>query len=92
MRKEIALALVVVALVGGFLLGRQFPAHHYQQFGTSRWAMDTATGRVCDPWGAPKPENLIDKGLAQDSNDPWKQESERLQGIQSANAHSPCSQ
>jgi hypothetical protein len=40
---------VAVALGIGFLAGRQFPAHHYQKFGESRFLLDTATGKVCDP-------------------------------------------
>ncbi|HKD83972.1 MAG TPA: hypothetical protein VKB58_04425 [Terriglobales bacterium] len=40
---------VAVALGVGFLSGRQFPAHHYQKFGESRFLLDTATGLVCDP-------------------------------------------
>jgi hypothetical protein len=47
MRKEIALALIVVALVGGFLLGRKFPAHHYVIRGFLLF--DEATGKVCNP-------------------------------------------
>jgi hypothetical protein len=44
---------VAVALGVGFLAGRQLPAHHYQRFGESRFLLDTATGKVCDPMKNP---------------------------------------
>jgi hypothetical protein len=83
MRKEIVLALVTIALAGGFLLGRQFPVHHYEPWREARWAYDTTTGKICDPWGTP---NLIDKALARDA---WDQEAAKLKD---ENTHPPCSQ
>jgi hypothetical protein len=46
MRKEITLALIALALAGGFLLGRQFPAHHYEHLGGAIF-LDNATGTIC---------------------------------------------
>jgi hypothetical protein len=37
----------------GLFTGRLFPAHHFERFGESRYLLDSATGRVCDP--LPKP-------------------------------------
>jgi hypothetical protein len=47
MRKDIVLALVVaiIALAGGFLSGRRFPAHHYEPWKNSNLFYDTSTGR-----------------------------------------------
>ena len=36
----------LVGMTGGFLVGRQFPAHHYQAF-NSVMVIDTSTGEVC---------------------------------------------
>ena len=48
MKKEIALTLIAVALAGGFLLGRQFPAHHYEHIGEyGPLFLDSATGKIC---------------------------------------------
>lgn len=49
MKTEVAAALIVLALAGGFLLGRKFPAHHYQPWKDSNFFYDTNTGAVCDP-------------------------------------------
>ena len=49
------IAAVIVSFGAGLLLGRQFPAHHYEKFGVSRMLLDTTTGMVCDP--LPKPLN-----------------------------------
>ncbi len=94
MKTEIALVLVAFALTGGFLLGRQFPAHHYEPWREARWAYDTTTGKICDPWGVQAkktgdvfdqlPDNPIDKALAQGSNDPW------ASVLKTENTHPPC--
>ena len=51
-----------ILFCAGLLVGRQFPAHHYERFGTSVYLYDTSTGRVCtikhpqsmgDLWAAP---------------------------------------
>lgn len=46
----IAFGIALVAFPSGFLLGRRFPAHHYQALGPQSWNLiiDTSTGRVCD--------------------------------------------
>jgi hypothetical protein len=56
---------VVVAggcLVGfgsGLLVGRHYPAHSYQKYGETRFMLDTATGKLCDPFKDPN-ANPID--------------------------------
>ncbi len=55
-------AAVVAAFGAGALTGRQFPTHHYQKFGESRYVLDTTTGQVCDP--VLPATNLIDGTLA----------------------------
>ncbi len=53
-KKGIALfILLVFTAIGigfgsGLLVGRQFPAHHYERFGNSTYLLDSATGKVCD--------------------------------------------
>jgi hypothetical protein len=55
-KKGIALFVVLISgacIVGfgsGLLVGRQFPAHHYERFGNSSYLLDPATGKVCDPF------------------------------------------
>ena len=81
MKREIVLATVtfVVAASGGFLLGRQFPAHHYEPWKNSSLLLDTATGRVCSPFvkqtdpyadGGHIDSNPVDKAL---KGDAWDQ-------------------
>lgn len=53
MRKEIALLLIAVALVGGFFVGRKFPYHSFVP-APAGFAMDTANGKVCSPIGERK--------------------------------------
>jgi hypothetical protein len=41
-------AVATIVLFGaGLLIGRQFPAHHYERFGQSPYLYDTATGKMC---------------------------------------------
>jgi len=69
-KKGIALFVVLIsgACVAGFgsglLVGRQFPAHHFERFGNSSFLLDPATGRVCDPFKAPKTGNIVDDALS----------------------------
>ena len=51
-----------ILFCSGLLVGRQFPAHHYERFGDSVYLYDTSSGRVCtikhpqsigDLWGPP---------------------------------------
>jgi len=43
------LSAVAVGFGSGLLVGRQFPAHHYERWGDStNYLLDTATGKVCD--------------------------------------------
>jgi hypothetical protein len=47
----------IVALIGclgigfgsGLLIGRQFPAHHYERFGSSSYLFEVSTGKLCNP-------------------------------------------
>lgn len=48
MRKDVACLLIVVALVCGFLAGREFPRHEYQAIGNGYVILDTSTGKACD--------------------------------------------
>jgi hypothetical protein len=72
-----ALLCLVALLVfaGGFLVGRQFPAHHYEKFNNG-FMVDQTTGVVCNPYPPSPPtpltfsetvlgksENPIDKGM-----------------------------
>ena len=43
-----------VGFGSGLLVGRQFPSHRFERFGESRYLMEPATGRVCDPFKDPK--------------------------------------
>ncbi len=53
MRKEIALLLVMTALVIGFFTGRKFPAHHYVMASAqgSTILVDLGIGQACDSLG-----------------------------------------
>jgi len=52
-KKGIALFVVLISgacVVGfgsGLLVGRQFPAHHFEQFGNPSYLLDTSTGKIC---------------------------------------------
>ncbi len=37
-----------VGFAGGFLVGRQVPAHHFEKMENSHYLYDTSTGHVCD--------------------------------------------
>jgi hypothetical protein len=53
-KKGIALFVVmiigacIVGLGSGLIVGRQFPAHHFERFGNSSYLLDTSTGKICD--------------------------------------------
>jgi hypothetical protein len=38
-----------VGFGSGLIVGRQYPAHHYERFGTTSYLLDPTTGKVCDP-------------------------------------------
>jgi len=61
MRKEIAYLLIVTVLICGFLVGRDFPRHHYQSLANGWVILDTSTGKECHlrP-SAPPPGNKSD--------------------------------
>lgn len=55
-------ALFVAGLIGGFFLGRAFPAHHYQPYAANvNLALDTSTGKVCRTSGLPPRQRLHKK-------------------------------
>lgn len=58
----------------GVLIGRQFPAHHFERFGESGfYLLDSTTGRVCNPLKAPKAStNLFDQLVSSQSPAPQK--------------------
>jgi hypothetical protein len=51
----ISLLLVICAagFGAGLLVGRHFPAHRFERFGNSRYVLETATGKICDPFKNP---------------------------------------
>jgi hypothetical protein len=61
MRKGIAVLLAAATFLGGFVLGRRFPVHHYEMWErvgidspATGLLFDSNTGRVCSPLGATK--------------------------------------
>jgi hypothetical protein len=48
------LAAIGVGFGSGLLVGRQFPAHHYERFGETLYLFDPTTGKVCNPFKDPK--------------------------------------
>jgi hypothetical protein len=60
--------ILAVALAGslglgfgsGLLVGRQFPAKHYERFGTSTYLYDVSTGKLCNPFPPPNQALLSD--------------------------------
>jgi hypothetical protein len=48
MKKETAVLLVIAALASGFLIGREFPRHHYEALANGMIIFDASTGKVCD--------------------------------------------
>jgi hypothetical protein len=71
-------AVGIISLVSGFgcgvLAGRLFPVHHFERYGESRYLVDSATGKVCDPMRDPK-ANALDEALttpqANSKSDPF---------------------
>jgi hypothetical protein len=56
---------VVIGFGSGLLVGRQYPAHHFERMGESWYVLDTTTGKVCSPFKDPRAStNLIDQALA----------------------------
>jgi hypothetical protein len=56
----VVLGAVAVGFGSGLLVGRHFPAHSFQKYGETRYLLDPATGKICDPFKDP-------------SEDPWAQ-------------------
>lgn len=62
--RSLAVAGIIGVVFGfgcGVLTGRQFPAHHFERFGESRYLLDSATGKVCDPMRDPKANPIDEK-------------------------------
>ena len=67
----IAIIACIVGFGFGLFIGRHYPAHGFQKFGESRFVLDSATGRVCDPFKDTKAStNIFDQGStgAKDAN------------------------
>jgi hypothetical protein len=45
----IASAVAAFMFIAGALVGRQFPAHRYERFGSTFYVLDVTTGIICDP-------------------------------------------
>jgi hypothetical protein len=48
MRILLAVAAFVLGAGVGILVGRQYPAHHFERMGDSQFMVDTTTGTTCD--------------------------------------------
>jgi len=65
-KKGITIFVVVVSgasaagFGSGLLVGRQFPAHHFERFGNSSYLLDPSTGKVCNPFKDPKSAGTVD--------------------------------
>jgi hypothetical protein len=59
-------ALVVgscaVGFGSGLVIGRHFPARTFQKYGETRYLLDSASGKLCDPFKDPN-ANVIDQKL-----------------------------
>jgi hypothetical protein len=75
-RLAILAAMTVLAFSGGLLVGRQYPAHHYERFGASALLLDTSSGRVCDPFLKSQPSV---KAADPQSSDPWEAAAAKLE-------------
>jgi hypothetical protein len=66
--KSVVLFVVAGCVVGfssGLIVGRSHPAHNYQKYGETRFMLDAATGKLCDPFKDPTAStNLIDQGMS----------------------------
>ena len=49
-----AIVTTGVGFGSGLLVGRQFPVRRFERFGESRYLVEPATGKVCDPFKDPK--------------------------------------
>jgi hypothetical protein len=50
-KNYVLLSILGIALaLGGFIAGRMYPVHHYEQLGTSSYLFDSSTGKVCAPF------------------------------------------
>ena len=55
----IAIIACIVGFGFGLLVGRHFPDHSYQKYGETRYLLDSAAGKLCDPFKDPKETNYI---------------------------------
>lgn len=69
----VAIVACIVGFGVGLLIGRQFPAHGYQKYGETRYMLDSATGKLCDPFKDPKEtgnpfDHAFDPNTPKDAN------------------------
>jgi hypothetical protein len=74
MKITASLLLALIAFAIGFLAGRAFPAHHYQQIQGAVY-FDSATGKACNPFKAAIEKKAAQKRTADSSekNNPFDQ-------------------
>lgn len=78
MNLKIVSLVVVGGCAAGFgsgvLVGRQFPARRFEKYGETRFLLNAATGKICDPFKDPNnstnpADHLFDPSYApKDSN------------------------
>jgi hypothetical protein len=49
-RNGLILVACLLVFAFGVVVGREFPAHHYERFGESAFLYDSTTGRMCNPY------------------------------------------
>jgi hypothetical protein len=68
MKKETAVLLTIISLISGFLIGREFPRHHYEALVNGAIVFDSSTGKVCDMRVRTPPLPPLPPGAVLDSN------------------------
>ncbi len=66
-----AFAAAGIGFGSGILVGRQFPAHHLERLGDSRYLVEPSTGKVCDPFKDPNAPAKNPNAPAVDLKDIW---------------------
>jgi hypothetical protein len=66
----IAATSAVVLFGSGLLVGRHFPAHHFEKISQDPYLLDTSTGRVCDYLGQDQGLTQPSTASGSQSNDP----------------------
>lgn len=61
----VGVVVCAVCFGSGLLVGREFPARHYERFGNTSYLLNTSTGKVCDPmFKATAPSVYEQQGVA----------------------------